>query len=114
IATQLTIATNETVTGDHDREWVAAVGVPHRPRCPGEPKTLGQLPVGQCGAKGNALQLAPDALLKWRANWGYRQGKLTALALEIFLQLLLRDIQLSSVLLPCWGRLYWSVATLEL
>jgi len=56
----------------------------------------------------------PDVLLKRRASRGYRQPELPSLALEIFLELLCRDSQLSSVLLPPWVRLYWSVATLKI
>ena len=70
IAVQLAIAPNEAVTGNHDSERIATIGMPHRTGCLRHPQTLGEFPIGQRRTKRYALEFLSDALLKWCPWWG--------------------------------------------
>jgi hypothetical protein len=69
IAAQLAIAADEAVTGNHNRNWIPAIGMPHSASSLRYPQALCKLPIGQCRAKRYVLECLPDALLKRRA-WG--------------------------------------------
>ncbi len=89
----MAIATNQAVTGNHNRQRVPAIGMAHRPCRLRHPQALRQFPIGQRCAKRNALEFLPDTLLKRRAWWGELQPKGLTLALEILLELVFRALQ---------------------
>jgi hypothetical protein len=70
IAAQPTVAADEAVTGNHNRQWIPAIGMPHSARRLRHPQALREIPIGQGRAKRYVLELLPDALLKRRARWG--------------------------------------------